>query len=1087
MKSNFSAQPLAMPVAIIALGILWSDRGYGQIVPDNSLGPESSLVGPAALDGIEGLQIDGGAVRGTNLFHSFSEFNVNPGTAAYFTNPGGIENILSRVTGGKISQIFGTLGVLGNANLFLLNPAGIVFGPDASLDLGGDFVGAAADSVIFGNGFEFSATNPQEPPLLTIDIPTGLNFRENPGAIVLRGSRLNAPDIFSPEIERDFEAEFFRDTGGLRVPSGKTLALVGGAIDINGGIITAPSGRIELGSVAGSGAVSLTPTDIGFDLSYEGVSSYGDMQLSGQSAVFSGGVGGGGDIEVRGRHIGVESSRIEINSLGNVPGGNIRVHATESVALGGTTEGQTSILGSRTFGEGDAGEVRIETRRLIVADGADITAETLVGRGRGGNLLLRASESVEVRGTSPNGEFPSAIGAGSAGPGDAGNVRISTRQLIIRDGAEVDVSTEAVGAGGTLKVRASELVEVRGSRGEAYSTLGAETEGPGNAGSVKIETRQLIISDGAKVGAETTGAGDAGDVTILTGQLIIENGGVAGAQTLSEGNAGTVTVRVDELVEIRGVSPDGKSSVLGAVTTGAGNAGNVTISTEGLIIRDGGGVDVSTEGVGMAGNLTVRASESVLVSGTSADGEYFSTLGAETAGTGNAGDVSISTGRLIIENGGAVEAQTLSEGKAGTVTVRADELVEVRGISPDGEPSVLAVGTTGAGNAGDITIETGRLTIRDGGAVIADTMGAGNAGNLTVRASESVEVGGTSVNRSSALGAVTLGAGSAGNITIETGQLIVSDGGIVIADTVGAGNAGNLTVRASESVEMRGRAFLGAATFNRGDAGNIAIETEQLKLQSGRIGVNGEASGNPGSISIVASFIRLDDRAFIDASSATGRGGNVDLTSRDLQLRNGSQISAAGSQIGRTTEGNININAETLVLLESSGIITSAGDPAGGSNINIAPIAGSALVVLQSQDSTINAVGELQLEGDLEVQPVQINQLELSPLEGQIVEGCEAYRGSSFTSTGRGGLPPDPHRDIITNTARVSWIEPVQSRGRSPSSTPEQKNPEGISSAEIVPAKGWIWQEDGSVRLVGYDPTGRAARTLPPAQRCRSR
>ena len=962
MKSQTATLLLAMPFTIVALGILWSDRAIGQIIPDRTLGPENTVVTPANINGISGHQIDGGALRGANLFHSFSEFNVNPGAAAYFANPSGIENILSRVTGGNISEIFGTLGVLGNANLFLINPAGIVFGPNARLDLGGDFFGSTAEAIVFANGFEFSATNPQVPPLLTINIPIGLNFRANPGAIVLGGPGLNAPEIFDPEIEKNFEENFLRDSGGLRVLSGKTLALVGGNLDINGGIVTAPSGRIELGSVADRGAVSLTPTDTGLALSYEGVSSYGDIQLSGQSAVFAGGLGGGGDIQVRGRHIGLESSRIEVNSIGAQPGGTLAVHATESVALGGATDGKISILGSRTFGQGDAGQVRINTQRLILTDGADISAKTFVGRGRGGNLIVHASESVVVSGTSPDGEFISGIEAGSESPGDAGNVTISTRRLIIRDGAEVEVSTEGEGMGGTLTVRASESVFVRGTRGGKRSTLAAESEGQGNAGSVTVETGQLIIRDGAKVGAETVGVGDAGNLTVFTGRLIIENGGMAGAQTLGEGNAGTVTVRASESVFVRGRSPDGESaSVLGAATEGAGDAGNVTIAT-------------------------------------------------------------------------------------------------------------------------------GRLIIQDGGVVLVNTLGAGNAGNLTTHASESVEVGGTSVDgSSSALGAVTLGPGNAGNITIETGRLIIRDGGIVVVGTRSAGRAGNLTVRASESVELRAIALLDAATSNRGDAGNIDIETGQLTLEQGRIGVNGSGLGNPGSIKIVADRVRLRDRASIDAESATGRGGNIKLEATDLQLRNGSQISAAGSETGRTTEGNISINAETIVLLEASSIITSAADPAGGSNINITPIEGSSLVVLQSPDSTINAVGELQLEGELEIQPVQINQIEVSPVEGLYVKGCEAYRGSSFTSTGRGGLPPNPNQDIITNAARVSWIEPVLSRGRSPSSTPEHKNPEYISSAEIVPAKGWIWQEDGSVRLVGYDPTGTAARNLPPAQRCRSR
>ena len=147
-----------------------------QITPDSSLGTENSVV---ETNGNRDT-INGGAVRDANLFHSFQEFNVEAGREAYFTNPNGITNIFSRVTGNNISDIQGVLGVLGNANLYLINPNGILFGENASLDVNGSFFASTADSVLFDNGFEFSAVNPDAPPLLTINIPIGLRFRDNP-------------------------------------------------------------------------------------------------------------------------------------------------------------------------------------------------------------------------------------------------------------------------------------------------------------------------------------------------------------------------------------------------------------------------------------------------------------------------------------------------------------------------------------------------------------------------------------------------------------------------------------------------------------------------------------------------------------------------------------------------------------------------------------------------------------------------------------------------------------------------------------------------------------------------------------------
>jgi filamentous hemagglutinin family protein len=149
------------------------------------LGNESSVVNVSPDNPLLDL-ITGGAQRGQNLFHSFEQFNVTEGRGAYFTSPSAdIVNILSRITGNNISEIFGTLGTNGASqpNLFLINPNGIVFGENASLNVGGSFYASTVSSIVFENG-EFSATNVDDPPLLTINMPIGLNFGNNPGDII---------------------------------------------------------------------------------------------------------------------------------------------------------------------------------------------------------------------------------------------------------------------------------------------------------------------------------------------------------------------------------------------------------------------------------------------------------------------------------------------------------------------------------------------------------------------------------------------------------------------------------------------------------------------------------------------------------------------------------------------------------------------------------------------------------------------------------------------------------------------------------------------------------------------------------------
>jgi filamentous hemagglutinin family protein len=278
-------------------------------VADNTLGAESSVVTPTSP---QADRIDGGAIRGANLFHSFSQFNIGEGREAYFANPSGIENILSRVTGNDASRIFGKLGVLGNANLFLINPNGIIFGRNASLDVRGSFVASTASSLKFADGTEFSAKAPQSKPLLTVSVPIGLQFGVNPGSILNQS-----------QATPDGATNSFGLPVGLQVQPGKSLALVGGNVTLEGGNLTTAGGRIELGSVAGIGLVSLNPTDKGWALGYDGVQNFNNIQLS-QQALVDGSGEGGGNIQVQGGGITLKNnSGIFADTLGSQNGGGI--------------------------------------------------------------------------------------------------------------------------------------------------------------------------------------------------------------------------------------------------------------------------------------------------------------------------------------------------------------------------------------------------------------------------------------------------------------------------------------------------------------------------------------------------------------------------------------------------------------------------------------------------------------------------------------------------------------------------------------------------------------------------------------------
>jgi filamentous hemagglutinin family protein len=211
---------------------------------------------PDVIQGIQGDRIDGGATRKANLFHSFSQFNVGEGRGAYFTSPPEIENILTRVTGADRSDILGRLGVNGDANLFLINPNGIVFGQNASLDVQGSFLATTADAVKLGDAGLFSASQPATSNLLSVS-PSALWSNAVAAQPIVNQSQ--APSLIDQLNSAGLSP-------GLQVPDGRTLALVGGDVLLEGGRLTAAAGRIELGSVAGVGQVSLTQSGNGFVL-----------------------------------------------------------------------------------------------------------------------------------------------------------------------------------------------------------------------------------------------------------------------------------------------------------------------------------------------------------------------------------------------------------------------------------------------------------------------------------------------------------------------------------------------------------------------------------------------------------------------------------------------------------------------------------------------------------------------------------------------------------------------------------------------------------------------------------------------------
>ena len=570
--------------------LLAATTALGQITPDNTLGNEGSVVTPNVnVKGALADLIEGGAIRESNLFHSFQDFNVAEFGRVYFDNPAGVTNILSRVTGGNVSNILGTMGVLGNANLFLINPNGIVFGPNTRLDLGGSFFGSTADSVVFDNGFQFSATNPDAPPLLTIKGPLGLQYAENSGSIRAQGIS---------------GRQSFRQGLGLRVQPGKTLALVGSDITLEGFLLEARGGRIELGSVAGPGMVSLTPKGQGWVLGYEGIENFRDIGIL--------------------RSLISTSLREENDLAAEDSDGAISIRGSQ------LDIGRTSTVRASTFTSLPGGDITIDVRQLTLRDGASVLSNAF-DEGKAGNVTVNASESVKLIDGLIRSRFTSNLSASTFGAGDGGDIVINTDFFLLQNGGEVTTNTFfGEGDGGNLTVDADSTVQVIGSSasGGLGSALKAETFfGRGNAGDVTITTGKLMVSGEAFVSTSTSGEGDGGDVTITTGELIVKDGAFVSAATLGEGDGGNLTVDASKSVQVIGTSVNGGiPRSLTNLSEGKGDAGEfLKITTDKLIISDGAVVSATSIQPGSsAGTVDINANSIFLNN----DGR----ISAETAG-----------------------------------------------------------------------------------------------------------------------------------------------------------------------------------------------------------------------------------------------------------------------------------------------------------------------------------------------------------------------------------------------------------------------------------------------------------------------
>jgi filamentous hemagglutinin family protein len=634
---------ISLATMVSSLTTFIAPIAQAQVIPDRTI--PTTVNSPDQRN----FTIDGGARSGSNLFHSFSQFSVPTTGSAAFNNALDVQNIFARITGGNISNIDGVLSANGNANLFLLNPSGLQFGPNAQLNLGGSFLGTTASSIQFADGGEFSAVNPA--PLLTMSVPIGLQMGTNPGAIQAAGGghRLTSQQLFFPTPINPSDP-----IANLQVQPGKTLALIGGDIGLNGAVLRSPSGHIELGAVGSGAIVGLSPDALGWQFDYRPIANFRNLNLE-QRALLDSSGNPGGSIHLQGSTIKLTDGALGlIQNQGIQTPGQLQVDAIERLELGTDEPGTddpmalrpSGFLAMGTLGASTTAVMDVTAPQLIMKNGGVITSNH-GGFGVGGAVTVRSAEYIYATG-SPNGQLRNSIGSTASGSATAGNVSVTTPDLQLLNRSEILSNTSGSGAAGSIRIDAEDIRIGGVVANELGAYVGSAAIGRGNAGTVVINTRQLSVQEGARVESSSYGIGNAGDITINASESI----NVSGTSPLTGKNSYIASATELPLEIIR--------QLLGLPALPSGNAGVLSIQTPLLQITDGALVSVVNRGTGDGGRLKIEADRVVLNQGN---------ITSSTV-SGQGGNIQLDVGSLLsLRSGSQIAAEAGANGNGGNITI----------------------------------------------------------------------------------------------------------------------------------------------------------------------------------------------------------------------------------------------------------------------------------------------------------------------------------------------------------------------------------------------------------------------------------
>jgi filamentous hemagglutinin family protein len=882
-----------------------------QISLDGTLGKSGALSGPNYQIGA-----DLGQQHGGNLFHSFRDFNLQSHESATFSGPNNVQNIISRVTGGNPSSIDGTLrSTIPNADMYFLNPYGIMFGKNAKLDVQGGFHASTADYLRLQDGGRFEARVPSN-SLLTVAPVAAFGFlTEVPGEIRLQDSKLS-------------------------VSEGKTLSLIGGTIFMEGeplvhsedgrmttvnNVVSANSGRINLASATADNEIMLTESGLNFDtetrkgqitvrnsaiLSYSGnIFIHGDLLELVSSGIINEPQGSknSGVIDIRANNFKLTNSYISATTAGEEMGGTIVIKVKDTLIASGrfNTGWAEGGIFSNSYGTGEAGNVQIEARQITLRDRA-------------------------------------LIGTNAHSAGSAGRLEIRANQISITNGAQIGSNTFENGNGGPIIIVADTLVisgwpsdEKRGDSG-VYTNSISTGKNAGNGGHIEVKAAQITLADGGKIASTTEGPGKGGSITILTNLLTAsgnnkegtgsgvlansvspeDNGGKAGSinieahqitlidgaqisnSSFGGGEGGSIDTKVGDTLTASGESkagyPSGVLSNSESTKEHAGNAGQIRIDARQITLKDGATIASQTNGSGTGGSITIKVGNSLTALGNysrgTGSGVNTSSISPENYG-GSAGKLTIEASQVILKDGAQISSSSFGGGEAGAITVKVTDTLTVSGESKAGFSSGIFGNSQSeesyAGDASDVSVQAGTIQLTDGSQVVTDALNA-SGGNISIITSNLLYL-----RKGAIFTSVVGGKGNGGNINIASPVFLVLDKAAILAQA-DEGKGGNITITANHRVSSKPESNnVIDATSRKNISGKVVIKAQEEEV-GGTLTILPATLKNYNIIKKRCTTEKIADRKKRSKFVITGRGGVSDAPT---QLRAGSVMDVTKEQL----------------------------------------------------------------------------------------------------------------------------------------------------------------------------------------------